>query len=86
VKLVVNATRPSAFYATMLESELRKAKPSVVHVVGFETHMAVLFTVEELRNRDYEVVVPEAMTRSLDDYMYALGINLIANSLSAVVR
>jgi nicotinamidase-related amidase len=86
LKLVVNATRPSAFFATMLESELRKAKPEAVHVVGMETHMAVLFTAEELRNRDYEVVVPEALTSSQDEYLQALGINLLANSLSVVVQ
>jgi len=86
VKLVVNATRPSAFFATMLDSELKKAKPKAVHVLGLETHMAVLFTAEELRNRDYEVVVPEALTASGDEYLHALGINLLANSLSVVVQ
>jgi len=85
LKLIVNATRPSAFFATMLDSELGKARPERVHVVGLETHMAVLFTAEELRNRDYEVVVPEALTSSSDEYLHALGVNLLANSLSVVV-
>jgi len=86
VKFVVNTTRPSAFYATPLESEIHKLKPDKIHVVGVETHMAVLFTAEEFRNRDYEVVVPEALTASEDDFLHALGINLLANALSAVVQ
>lgn len=85
LKLVVNATRPSAFFSTMLDSELLKARPEKVYVVGLETHMAVLFTAEELRNRDYEVAVPEALTASGDEYLHALGINLLANSLSVVI-
>lgn len=85
IKMIVNTTRPSAFYSTPLESEIHKIKPERVHVVGVETHLAVLFTVEEFRNRGYEVVVTEALTASEDDYLHALGINLIANSLSAVV-
>jgi nicotinamidase-related amidase len=85
IKLVVNTTRPSAWYATMMESEMHKAKPSKVFVLGVETHLAVLFTAEEFRNRGYEVIVPEALTASDDDYLHALGVNLLANSLSVVV-
>lgn len=85
VKMVVNTTRPSAFYATPLESEVHKSRPGKVHIVGVETHLAVLFTAEEFRNRGYEVIINEALTASEDDYLHALGINLLANSLSAVV-
>jgi len=85
IKMVVNTTRPSAFYMTPLDSEIHKAKPERVHVVGVETHMAVLFTAEEFRNRGYDVDVHEALTASEDDYLHALGINLLANSLSVVV-
>lgn len=86
IKFIVNTTRPSAFFSTPLESEVHKARPEKVHIVGVETHMAVLFTAEEFRNRGYQVVVHEAMTASEDDYLHALGINLLANSLSAVVQ
>jgi len=85
VRLVLNTTRPSAFYMTPLESELHKVKPETVRVVGVETHMAILFTAEEFRNRGYPVIVPEALTASEDDYLHGLGINLLANALSAVV-
>jgi len=85
VKFIVNTTRPSAFFSTPLDSEIHKVKPDKISVVGVETHMAVLFTTEELRNRGYEVVIHEALTTSEDDYLHSLGINLIANSLSATV-
>lgn len=81
-RLIVNSCRPNAFYKTPLDSELAKMKPRKAIVVGFETHTTVLFTAEELRNRDIEVTVLEALTTAEDDYMHACGINLLSNTLS----
>ena len=44
--------RYSAFYGTDLEKRLKKLKPDLVEVVGVCTNICVLYTVEELRNRD----------------------------------
>lgn len=85
-KFIVNTTRYSAFYMTPLESELKKIGAKMVTIVGVETHTNVLFTAEELRNRDYEVIVPEALVISEDDYMHAAGINLLSNVLSVNVE
>jgi nicotinamidase-related amidase len=85
-KFIVNMSRHSAFYMTPLEAELRKIGAKTITVVGVETHAGVLFTVEELRNRDYEVIVPEALVAAEDDYMHAVGINIMCNALSAHVE
>lgn len=85
-KFIVNTTRYSAFYKTPLESELKKISPKKITVIGVETHTNVLFTAEELRNMNYEVVVPEPLTCSEDDYMHTAGINLLVNTLSVRVE
>jgi nicotinamidase-related amidase len=85
-RFIVNTTRYSALYKTPLESELRKLSPDKIVVVGVETHTNVLFTAEELRNMEYEVVVPEPLTCSEDDFMHTSGINLLSNTLSVSVE
>jgi nicotinamidase-related amidase len=85
-KFIVNTTRYSALYKTPLESELKKLSPKVIKIVGVETHTNVLFTAEELRNMNYEVVVPEPLTCSEDDYLHTAGINLLSNTLSVNVE
>lgn len=83
---MVNVNRYNSLYKTGLESELVKIKPAKVFVVGVETHTNVLFTAEELRNRDYDVEVYEALTASEDDFMHETGINLMSNVLSVMVN
>jgi nicotinamidase-related amidase len=83
---IVNVNRYNAFYKTALESELIKIKPAKVFVVGVETHTNVLFTAEELRNRDYDVTVYEALVASEDDFMHEAGINLMSNTISVMVN
>ena len=82
VKFIINTSRPNAFYKTPLESELNKIKPDKVFLVGFETHTNILFTAEELRNRNYSVVVFEPLLMSEDEYMHSIGINILSNVLS----
>lgn len=84
-KLIINTSRYNALYRTLLDSELSKIKPDRVVLLGVETHTNVLFTAEELRNRDYEVQVYEALTASKDSYMHASGINILSNILSVDV-
>lgn len=84
--LIINTSRPNGFYRTPLESELYKLKPQKIIVVGVEAHTNVLFTVEELRNREYEVTVPEALVLSEDEYLKNLSINILTNVLSADVE
>ena len=85
-KLVINTARYSGFYRTALDSELNKIQPYKVHLVGMETHTTVLFTAEDLKNRDYDVVVHEPLVCSEDDFMHSLGINILSNVLSVEIR
>lgn len=85
-KLLVNVCRYNALYMTPLDSELKKYKPSNIILVGVETHTNILFTAEELRNRNYNVVVVEALTSSKDSYMHASGINILSNTLSTFIE
>jgi len=85
-KFIVNTTRYNALYRTPLESELKKLSPKIITVVGVETHTTILYTAEELRNIGYEVVVPEPLTCSEDDYLHTAGINFLSNTLSVRVE
>lgn len=84
-KLFINTMRYNALYRTPLESEIYKLKPERIILVGFETHSIVLFTAEELRNRNYPVFVVEALTTSNDEYLHAMGITIMRNFLSVEI-
>jgi len=86
VKIVVDVTRYSGFYKTLLESELHKIKPKNIYLLGFETHTLILFTAEELRNRGYKVTLLEPLIASEDDYLHAMGITLMKNFLAVDIK
>jgi nicotinamidase-related amidase len=74
--------RYSAFYGNdQLETFLKLQKVKTVGVVGVETHTSILFTVEELRNRGYEVTVIEPCAMSRDDYLHGYALTLMKNCL-----
>lgn len=81
-KFIINTIRYNTLYKTPLESEIYKIKPEKIILVGFETHTMVLFTAEELRNRDYNVVVIEPLIAAEDDYLHAVGMTIMRNFLS----
>lgn len=54
---VVSKTRYSGFYNTFLEELLESLDPEEVEVVGCCTSICVAGTVQDLANRDYNVVV-----------------------------
>lgn len=85
-KFIINTTRYSALYRTPLESELSKIRPKTITLVGVETHTNVLYTAEELRNMNYEVIVPEPLVAAEEDYMHAAGISFLSNTLSVRVE
>lgn len=63
---VVPKTRYSGFHNTRLDGILQEEKPERVIVVGVCTDICVKYTVADLRNRDYEVVVPSDCVASFD--------------------
>ena len=74
-------TRYSAFFNTNFKSYLIREKIKHVGLVGLETYTSILFTAEEVRNRDYEVTVIEPCVMSRDDYLHNYAIALMRNFL-----
>ena len=64
--ILVAKKRYGAFYETSLEQLLGDWKPDLVEVVGVCTNICVLYTVEELVNRDYKVRVYRDGVASFD--------------------
>ena len=62
----VKKRRYSAFFNTNLEEILNEIKPDKVTVCGVCTDICVLYTVADLRNRDYPVEVYEKCVASFD--------------------
>jgi nicotinamidase/pyrazinamidase len=63
---IVPKTRYGGFYGTDLEERVRALRPSLVEVCGVCTNICVLYTVEELCNRDIPAQVPRAGVTSFD--------------------
>ena len=63
---LIRKRRYSGFFETDLESRLQLAEPGRVTVVGVCTDICVLHTVADLRNRDYQVVVPASAVATFD--------------------
>ena len=85
-KFIVNTNRYNAFYKTALESELYKLKPEKIYMLGFETHTNILFTAEDLRNREYNVKLLEPLVTAEDDYMHATALSMMVNFLSVSIN
>jgi nicotinamidase/pyrazinamidase len=73
--------RYSAFFESQVDIFLRQRNARHVGLVGVETHTSILFTAEELRNRNYEVTVVEPCTMSRDEHMHGFAISLMKHSL-----
>ncbi len=83
---LVPKTRYSGFFGTRLAGLLEDAKPEAVEVVGVCTNICVLYTVEELRNRDYPTVVYRAGVASFDSDAHAFALSQMETVLGAEVR
>jgi nicotinamidase/pyrazinamidase len=63
---LIRKRRYSGFFETDLEARLRAAGPDQVTVVGVDTDICVLHTIADLRNRDYQVIVPAQAVETFD--------------------
>jgi len=81
----VKKSRYSAFYGTNLEFLLKELGITKVHVVGLVTHICVLFTVEELRNREIETIVHSNCVDSFDKEMHKFALREMEEVLLAKV-
>lgn len=79
--LSLDKTRYNALFETKLEASLLQLKAKHIGIVGVETHTSVLFTAEELRNRNYEVTVVEPCVMSRDDFLHGYAITLMRHYL-----
>ncbi len=82
---IVEKTRYSGFFGTELDVILRRLNPSVIEVVGVCTNICVLYTVEELCNRDYSVKVYRDGVASFDNDAAAWALNQMERVLGAQV-
>jgi nicotinamidase/pyrazinamidase len=67
---VVRKTGYSGFYLTELDDLLQRLAPQEVWVMGVCTSICVAHTVSDLRDRDYEVHVPEDAVADFDEEMH----------------
>lgn len=79
----IEKQRYSAFFDTGLEEILKNQKPAEVHVVGVCTNICVLYTVEELCNRDYKVIVYKDGVASFDIEAHNFALQQMENVLGA---
>lgn len=76
--------RYSSFYNTNMEELL--AGIQEVHVVGVCTNICVLFTVEELCNRDIKTIVYRNGVASFDAEAHDFALKQMENVLGAIIR
>lgn len=84
--LKIPKTRFSGFYHTDLEHFLEDLSPAEIHVVGVCTNICVLYTVEELRNRDYMTIVHAGGVASFDEDAHRWALAQMKTVLGAEVK
>jgi len=82
---IIKKRRYSAFFDTDLEAQLVKAGPERVVVMGDCTDICVLYTVADLRNRDYAVEVPANCVASFDAEQHAWALGHMEKILGATI-
>lgn len=77
--------RYSGFFNTNLEAILREIRPDEVHIIGVCTNICVLYTVEELCNRDYHVFIHENGVASFDQEAHNWALKQMETVLGAKI-
>lgn len=77
--------RYSGFFRTNLNEILRDLEPVEIEVVGVCTNICVLYTVEELCNRDYNVIVHSKGVASFDQEAHEWALRQMDSVLGARV-
>ena len=81
----VPKNRFSGFFRTNMNEIMRDLKPEIVEVVGLCTHICVMYTVEELCNRDYRVLVHRRGIASFDTEAHNWAIKQMSEVLGAEI-
>jgi len=83
---VVKKSRYSGFYGTNLEELLYSYGDDIeVHVVGVCTNICVMYTVEELRNRDIKTYVYKDGVASFDEKAHEFALSQMKSVLGAEI-
>jgi nicotinamidase/pyrazinamidase len=82
---VLPKNRYSGFFRTNLEKLLEEINPQAIHVVGVCTNICVLYTVEELCNRDYTTYVYKEGVTSFDSEGHRWALQQMESILGAII-
>lgn len=82
----IEKRRYSGFFETNLGEILETLAPDEVHVVGVCTNICVLYTVEELRNRDLATVVYREGVASFDEGAHTWALQQMGDVLGARIE
>lgn len=82
---VINKTRYSGFYGTMLEDLIQGTKPKEVVVVGVCTSICVMDTVGGLANMDQKVVIPKMCVADFNPKMHEFSLERMKNIYQAEI-
>lgn len=80
---VIAKNRYSCFFNTTLEDRLNEFKPDKVIVSGVCTDICILHTVEDARNRDYEVDVPTDCVATFNESVHDCALEHMRKTLGA---
>ena len=78
-------SRYSGFFRTNLNTIIRDLDPGLIEVVGVCTNICVLYTVEELSNRNYRVMVHRDGVASFDREAHRWALKQMETVLGAEV-
>ena len=82
---IIDKRRYSAFFDTDLEARLQRLQPEQIIVTGVATDICVMYTVADLRNRDFPVIIPANAVTSFDPEAHAFALKHMAEILGAKV-
>ncbi|RKY81812.1 hypothetical protein DRQ07_03100 [candidate division KSB1 bacterium] len=75
-----------ALYNTEIETLIKKQNTKDITVIGLETHTSVMFTVNSLCNRGYNVSVIEPCVMSREDYLHGCAITIMRHYLNVRIN
>lgn len=81
----VPKSRFSGFFRTNLNGILKDLDPKTIEVVGVCTNICVMYTVEELCNRDYKVIVHRDGVASFDPEAHRWALRQMVEVMGACV-
>ncbi len=81
----VHKRKFSAFYGTNLDILLKQLNPTKIGICGVATNICVMYTAEELRNREYNVVLYENGVASYDEALHEFAISQMKDVLGVEI-